>query len=326
MRPSPPNASERLSPKAISATKELASTFHKFGEDIATRMYELMFSAHPEMRHLFSLEFMRDGPSKCPILADSVRSDEDVDSDTSSLRSAPADSAQRPSLQATKLANTIMKFCTSIDSLDQFEGSVDKICKTHVMRGVEAFHYPNLQKALIQAIKEVGGPQVADQNLIAFEKTFGALSEVLIGREIQMRKALAKIAGGWEGFRPFTIVDRQDAKEGGGKMYITIESQDRAPVIKYAQGQDICVRWDDSERGLIVKRYRLSPVSKNYDPRCCYSFVVSRSLSKAAVGATDLLLEYGQIGYEIEVSPPIDLQMRVEISQNWLQRMFAKAA
>uniref|UniRef100_A0A7S1TB79 Globin domain-containing protein n=1 Tax=Compsopogon caeruleus TaxID=31354 RepID=A0A7S1TB79_9RHOD len=268
---------------------------------------------------------MRDNPSKAMVMKQSEDPDTLSHHSSSSICpfSGSLDSAQRPSLQATKLANSIMNFCTHIDDLDKFESAVDRITRTHVMRGIHQEHYPHLQRALLQSIKDIGGAQAKDHVLVAFEKSFTVLSDVLIGRELQMRKTLKKQTGGWEGFRPFTIIDRQDAKEGGGKMYITMESEDRAPVIKFSEGQDVCIRWDDPEHGLIVKRFRLHQVLKPFNPHYCYTVVVSRSLSKAAVGATELLLEYGQIGYELAVSPPVDLHARVDMGhQSWLQRMF----
>uniref|UniRef100_A0A7S1TAC7 Globin domain-containing protein n=1 Tax=Compsopogon caeruleus TaxID=31354 RepID=A0A7S1TAC7_9RHOD len=318
-----PSSNGRVNPKVVAATKELSPVFEKHGDEIATRMYDLLFTEHPDLRHLFSLEFMRDSPSKHPILKQTDDSDHSNESTASCPFLGALDSAQRPSLQASKLANSIMNFCTHIDDLDQFETSVDRITRTHVMRGIHQEHYPYLQKALIQSIKDIAGLDAKHHVLFAFEKSFSVLSDVLIGRELQMRKALKKQHGGWEGFRLFTIVDRQDAKEGGGKMYITMESEDGAPVIKFVEGQDVCIRWDDPEQGLVVKRFRLHQVLKPFDPHKCFTVVVSRSLSKAAVGATELLLEYGQIGYEIEVSPPVDLHARVDMGhQNWLQRMF----
>lgn len=136
-----------LSKKTREICKGTAPLLVEYGEAITTRMYEILFTDHPEIRALFD------------------EASED---------------------QNKKLAGAIIAYAANIDKLHLLSSAVDSMAKRHVQLKVKPEHYPMVGAALLQAIKDVLGPVASDDIIEAWRKAYFFLGDILIGREKEL--------------------------------------------------------------------------------------------------------------------------------------------
>ena len=108
-----------LDPKTQEIIKSTAPLIKEKGEQITTRMYEILFSKYPETKELF--------------------------------KNAPQD-------QYKRLANAIFSYAANIDRLDALQEAIERMAQKHVETNVKPEHYPLVKDALLTAIKEVLNP------------------------------------------------------------------------------------------------------------------------------------------------------------------------
>lgn len=133
-----------LTESAKSVVRATAPILKGQGEQITTRMYELLFSKYPPVKQLF---------------------------------------ANAPQNQRQVLARAIIAYCDNIDNLDTLAGPLDRIARKHVAVGVTANHYPLVGECLLQAIQDVLGAAATPEILAGWKEAFFFLADVLIERQ-----------------------------------------------------------------------------------------------------------------------------------------------
>lgn len=94
--------------------------------------------------------------------------------------------AQESGEQPRRLANAILAYAKNIDKLDALTSAVERMVQRHVETGVKAEHYPYVAEALLPAIREVLGADVAtDEVLAAWGEAYWMLADILIAAEAQ---------------------------------------------------------------------------------------------------------------------------------------------
>lgn len=119
------------------------------GVAITTRMYERLFSEHPETEALFS-------------------------------GTAPG--------QPERLAAAVLAYAEHIDDLSPITPVVKAIAKKHVAAGVSADHYPIVGGALIGAMVDVLG-ELDESIVEAWSQAYGYLADIFIAAETELRDA-----------------------------------------------------------------------------------------------------------------------------------------
>ncbi|MDF0542419.1 globin domain-containing protein [Sphingobium sp. H39-3-25] len=146
---------EILTPETIVIVKATGPALQKHGVEITTRMYARLFQ-DAEVKAMFDL------------------------------------AAQESGEQPRRLAAAILGYAQNIDRLQALDGAVARMVARHVDTGVKAEHYPKVAEALIPAIREVLGAEVAtDAVLAAWGEAYWFLANLLIGKETE---AYAKAA------------------------------------------------------------------------------------------------------------------------------------
>ncbi len=112
---------QAISQQTIDTVKSTAPVIKEHGKAITSRMYEIMFAIHPEVKSQFDL------------------------------------SAQANGTQPAKLANAVYAYATHIDDLGALKSAVDKIAHRHVATHVLPEQYPIVGECLLQAIKDTLG-------------------------------------------------------------------------------------------------------------------------------------------------------------------------
>lgn len=139
-----------ISPKTIEIVKATAAPVAANAETITTRMYEILFQTHPELKELFK----------------------DADAN-----------------QHKKLAMAVSAYSANIDNLSTLSKTVEKMALTHVKVKVKPEHYPLVGVALLGAVKDVLGDAATDDVIEAWKEAYFFLADILIEREREIYAA-----------------------------------------------------------------------------------------------------------------------------------------
>ena len=143
------------SPQAMAIVKATAPALEKHGVEITTAMYARLFQ------------------------------DADV---AAMFDRAAQDSGEQP----RRLAGAILAYARNIDKLGNLGPAVQRMVARHVQTGVRAEHYPLVAQALLPAIREVLGADVAtDAVLEAWGEAYWMLADILIAAETEAYAAAA---------------------------------------------------------------------------------------------------------------------------------------
>ena len=139
----------QLTNDTIAIVKATAPALRKYGVEITTAMYARLFM-------------------------------------DASIRDMFDQAAQESGEQPKRLAAAILGYAENIDRLQALDGAVARMVQRHVETGVKAEHYPKVAEALLPAIRDVLGEEVAtDAVLDAWGQAYWFLANILIGKEAQ---------------------------------------------------------------------------------------------------------------------------------------------
>jgi nitric oxide dioxygenase/hemoglobin len=94
--------------------------------------------------------------------------------------------AQASGEQPQRLAAAILAYAKNIDKLGNLGTAVQRMVARHVETGVKPEHYPIVAEALLPAIRDVLGVEVAtDEVLAAWGEAYWMLADILIAAEAQ---------------------------------------------------------------------------------------------------------------------------------------------
>ena len=137
------------SPAAMAIVKATAPAIERHGVEITTAMYARLLQ-DPEIAAMFDR--------------------------------AAQDSGEQP----RRLAGAILAYAKNIDKLENLGPAVQRMVSRHVETGVKAEHYPHVAAALLPAIREVLGAEIAtDEVLSAWGEAYWMLADLLIAAEAQ---------------------------------------------------------------------------------------------------------------------------------------------
>lgn len=140
---------EPLTAETIAIVKSTAPALQKHGVEITTAMYARLFKDE-SVRALFD--------------------------------EAAQDSGEQP----RRLAAAILGYAQNIDRLGALDGAVARMVARHVETGVKPEHYPKVAGALLPAIRDVLGEDVAtDTVLDAWGEAYQFLADILMAKEAE---------------------------------------------------------------------------------------------------------------------------------------------
>ncbi len=113
---------DRVSQKTIDIVKSTAPSLKKQGQKITARMYQILFSNHPEVKPQFNMSDRANGS------------------------------------QPARLATAVYAYATHIEDLEALKSMVEKIAHRHIETKVRPEQYALVGESLLQAMKEVSYP------------------------------------------------------------------------------------------------------------------------------------------------------------------------
>lgn len=135
---------QKLTDSTVQIIKATAPVVAEHAETITSKMYEILFTTHPELKQLFS----------------------DAGSD-----------------QHKKLASAVAAYAANIDNLGILNKAVDQIVTSHVRTNVQPEHYPLVGAAILEAISSTLGDAATPEILKAWKEAFFFLADTLITKE-----------------------------------------------------------------------------------------------------------------------------------------------
>ncbi|MGK7923357.1 MAG: globin domain-containing protein [Trichodesmium sp.] len=139
-----------VSQKTIDIVKSTTPILKKEGKQITTRMYEIMFQKHPEVKSQFNMSAQADGS------------------------------------QPAKLATAVYAYATHIDNLPALKSAVEKIAHRHVQTHVQPEQYPIVGECMLQAMQDVLGEDATPEVIGAWKEAYQVLAEIFIHREYEI--------------------------------------------------------------------------------------------------------------------------------------------
>lgn len=264
-----------LSAKTIEIVKSTAPVLAEKGIEITTHFYNRLFENHPDLLNIFN------------------------------------HANQKQGRQQTALANTIYAAATYIDQLEVLLPAVKQIAHKHRSLNVKPEHYPIVGEHLLLAIKEVLGEAASDEIIQAWGEAYGVIAQVFIDVENEMYAEAKNQTSGWEDFKKFVVVKKQ--QENGIVTSFYLEPKDKAAVPSFRPGQYITIRLNiPGEQYLVNRQYSLS----NAPWQKYYRISVKREANNSTPNGkvSNYLHDSLDIGSELDVTAPAgDFYLNKEI-------------
>ncbi|MBS4179237.1 NO-inducible flavohemoprotein [Lederbergia citrea] len=262
-----------LSQKTIDIIKSTAPVLEVHGVTITSVFYKNMFANHPELLNIFN------------------------------------HSNQSQGRQQTALANMVYAAAQNIDRLESLLPAVKMVAHKHRGLGVKPEHYPIVGQHLLGAIKEVLCDADTDEILDAWADAYGVIAQVFIDVEADMYEAAEEQAGGWDGFKEFTVADKVKESDVITSFYLKAVNAKAIPTFK--PGQYITVRIHiPGETYALNRQYSLSCApGRDY-----FRISVKREADFKPNGkVSNFLHDHIFVGDKIEISAPAgDFYLEIE--------------
>ncbi|WP_431269758.1 NO-inducible flavohemoprotein [Dankookia sp. P2] len=248
-----------LSDTTIAVVKATVPALEQHGLAITRRMYDRMFR-NPEIRDLFN-------------------------------QSHHGETGSQPKA----LAAAVLAYAKHIDNLGVLSGAVERIAQKHAGLVILPEHYPHVAEALLGAIGDVLGEAATPEILEAWGEAYWTLAGILIGREAEIYRDMARARGGWRGWRRFVVAER--TAESAIITSFQLRPADGGPVMRHRPGQYLTFRLQIPGQPAL-KRNTASPSAP--DDRG-YRISVKREERGAA---STWLHDHAPPGAVLEVAPP----------------------
>jgi nitric oxide dioxygenase len=255
-----------LNEKTIAIVKATAPVLSEHGETLTRHFYKRMFEHNPEVAPYFN----------------------------------PAH--QAAGKQQRALAGAIVAYANNIENLEVLSGAVELIAQKHASLMIKPEHYPIVGENLLASIREVLGEAATDDIINAWAEAYGFLADILTGREAEIYAENANKPGGWEGFKSFRVIRKEQESTNITSFYLT--PVDGKPLPSFKSGQYVTVRLPVSNGQTTMRNYSLSD-SSGQD---WYRISVKRE-DGAGAGTpqgyvSNLLHSSIEIDAQIDVAPP----------------------
>ncbi|QHM93864.1 NO-inducible flavohemoprotein [Kosakonia sacchari] len=216
-----------LDAQTIATVKSTLPLLAATGPKLTAHFYDRMFTHNPELKEIFNMSNQRNGD------------------------------------QREALFNAIAAYASNIDNLAALLPAVEKIAQKHTSFQIQPEQYNIVGTHLLATLDEMFSP--GQEVLDAWGKAYGVLAGVFINREAQIYSEHAEKVGGWQGTRPFRLVEKKP--QSALITSFEFEPVDGQPVAAYQPGQYLGV-WLKPEgfANQEIRQYSLTrkPNGKSY--------------------------------------------------------------
>ncbi|QMU31561.1 NO-inducible flavohemoprotein [Adhaeribacter radiodurans] len=210
-----------MTPRQKELIKATVPILKEHGVALTSHFYKRMFTHHPELKHVFNMGNQQSGK------------------------------------QQTALAMAVLNYADNIENLSVLRSSVTQIAHKHTSLDIRPEHYAIVGKHLLASIGEVLGEGATPELLEAWGVAYGQLADIMTGIETGLYKGATAKEGGWTGWRPFLV--KQKERESAEITSFYFYPADGGRVADFQPGQYVSVRLFLPELNLFQPRqYSLS--------------------------------------------------------------------
>eukprot|EP00092_Neocalanus_flemingeri_P013233 GFUD01014263.1.p1 GENE.GFUD01014263.1~~GFUD01014263.1.p1 ORF type:complete len:399 (+),score=125.78 GFUD01014263.1:45-1241(+) len=229
-----------LSEGSVSILKACHPVLLENREAIGKTFYRNLFRDHPETKNMFNLShFITDEDGK-------------------------------PGPQMLSLSDSVICFAKYCDQLEHLGQLVERVANKHVSVGVRSEHYPVVGGVLLQALEDVLGKEVFNEDVkAAVAEGYFFLANIFIATEEGMMKEKEQSEGGWRGWRKLVLKKKVVETPCHSSFYFAPE--DGSNLMTFSPGQYISIRIPGSPY-FLLRNYSLSSSSTS----CMYRITVKK--------------------------------------------------
>ncbi len=253
-----------LTQDVINTVKSTAPLLAKEGEGITRLFYAKLFENHPELQHVFNMANQAQGD------------------------------------QPRALAESVFKYASYIDQLQELGPLVKRIAHKHASLSVSPEQYPIVGKYLLEAIGEHLSLEPDHPVISAWAVAYGQLADIFVSTEEQIYSDNANKAGGWRGFREFVISKIVNEAAGVNSFYLA--PVDKGEIATFEPGQYVGVKVKAPHGGYDeIRQYSLSAAPGE----ALYRITVkSEAALVSQPGLVSNYLHNAKVGDELLLQPP----------------------
>jgi nitric oxide dioxygenase len=256
----------QLTTRQIKLVQATIPALQKHGVELTRYFYNRMLSNNPDLKEIFNL------------------------------------GNQRNDAQPHALASTILAYAQNITTLQNLDSAISQIAHRHVSLDIQPDQYPIVGTNLLHSISEVLNIPMDSELIEAWSAAYQQLADILIQAEANLYQQHDSTKGGWNGWKKFKIVDKQEESSEITSFYL--QPVDNSPLPEYHPGQYISVRIIVPQLG--IRQPRQYSLSDSNHPEYFRISVKKETADQQhdAGYVSTTLHEHYQIGDEIEVTHP----------------------
>jgi nitric oxide dioxygenase len=247
--------------------KATAPILKQHGVVLTSHFYQRMFQHNPELKNIFNQGHQHAGQ------------------------------------QQQALAMAVAAYAEHIDAPEVLLPVLERVAHKHTSLGIRAEHYPIVGMHLLASIREVLGEEAAPDSLLdAWGAAYQQLAELLINLENSLYQRAATQPGGWSGWRPFRVMNKQVESAEITSFYL--QPADGGALPDFQPGQYVSIQRYIPEWGLCQPRqYSLSDAPGKDWLRISVKREDAREAAPAGKVSGQLHAELAE-GDILQVSPP----------------------
>jgi nitric oxide dioxygenase len=171
---------------------------------LTTHFYKRMFTHNPELKNVFNM------------------------------------GNQQNNKQQTALAMAVLAYAEHIEQPGVLMPVINNIGQKHISLDIRPEHYLIVGEHLIASIGEVLGEGATPEILSAWTVAYRQLAEIMAGHEVQLYQQQVKKKGGWTGWRPFVVKEKNP--ESSEITSFHLYPADGGSVADFLPGQFLSIR------------------------------------------------------------------------------------
>ncbi|MCE2950774.1 MAG: NO-inducible flavohemoprotein [Alphaproteobacteria bacterium] len=204
--------------------------------------------------------------------------------------------------QPRALAGAVCAYARNIGRLGDLSDAVERIAQKHTSLQVHADHYPIVGQHLLASFKEFLGPHGTDEVIEAWQRAYTLLAQILIAREAQICQEHVEMPGGWQGFKKFRLLKREDESDVITSFYFV--PTDNRPIPLFKPGQYLTVRVPSPCGHTTLRHYSLSDKPGQNWLRISVKRETGQNTKSPDGYVSNFLHNHLQTGHLLEIAPP----------------------
>lgn len=218
----------KITDNTIRVVQNTIPVLAEFGDQIANRMYEIIFSENPALSAVFNMSHQGGTVN-------------------------PKGSGE----QVRLLSSALLKYAEYIHDPFALSDMVHSIVSKHTSLNVQPAHYEVVERCLFRAFKDVLGNNLDHETETEWRTAYWSLSNLLIAMEENAYRHNENV--GWIGSLPMKVIER--TLESKDTVRLVLARQDNKALPKISAGQFVSVY---SEQLNITRQYSLIRTTTDY--------------------------------------------------------------